>query len=284
MEDQKPLVFTLFRVQIHVPESLPLLSELRSPQEIITAALMERPSVAHAGGSWHIGNVTEVFPTGLYFAIGKQLPRNLHVLDEAGDFQSQSAMVAPNTHALFDLHYQLLAIAKNAEVAPKPESVAKKLQRLLQATSAVENQGGRVAITLINDPQEFLGVLVNAAAVTKFQVTYGLPNVWDAEADFQKPFQETSRALGSETSTATFKGTDLEREGLVKLTRAAAAIGKKAKAWVRRIPKARPVAVTTGTNPATIAQKAPDSSHPVRWAQETLMQIRQVYEDIRRRE
>lgn len=108
MDDRKPLLFTLFRAQVHLPGQLPLLSELRSESEILKAALLERPTVQHPRGSWHIGNVNDVPPSGLYFAIGKQLPKKRGVLDDDGDFHTQAALVAPNTHVLLDLHYQVL--------------------------------------------------------------------------------------------------------------------------------------------------------------------------------
>lgn len=99
-----------------------------------------------------------------------------------------------------------------------------KLQKLLQATKVIEESRAKVDISVINDPTEFLEQIQAAAAVTKFQVSFSLPNVWDADKDFQQPFQETSREVGAEQAAATFKGEDLQRDSLVKLTRAAAAV------------------------------------------------------------
>lgn len=283
MEEQKPLLFTLFRVQIFLPEQLPLLISYREPREFLKAALLEKPTVEHTRGFWHIGNVKDVAPTGLYFAIGKELPRQVGSLDDAGDFQNHSTLVAPNTHALLDLHYQVLAIAKNSELAPESRTVARKLQKLLQATSIIRASEARVDISAIDDPEEFIQLIMRAAAVTKFQVTYGLPNVWDAEKDFQQPFQNASRTLGAEEATAVFKADDLDRDSLIKLTRAAAAVGKRAKAWIRRQPKAKPVAMTPKNRPATHASDPPpqNASQALRWANETLLNIRRLYEEIR---
>lgn len=285
MDEQKQILFTLFRAQVFLPEQIPLLAKLREPSEFLKAALMEKPTVGHARGAWHIGNVRDVPPTGLYFAIGKQLPRDVGVLDDQGDFHNSPAIVHPNTHVLLDLHYQVLGIAKNSELAPASKTVARKLQKLLQATEIIHASGGKVEISVIEDPAPFLQLLEQASAVTKFQVSYRLPNVWDAEEDFQKPFQKTSRALSADESTATFKGEDLQRGGLVNLTRAAAAVGKRAKAWIRRRPKSKAVPITQKENPVTHATDAPpDGSHLVRWAGETLAVIRRLYKDIRSRE
>lgn len=283
MDERKTLVFTLFRVQVHVSDQLPLLSNFRVPREILVAALTERPTVEHPRGSWHIGNVTEISPDGLYFAIGKQQPKRVGVLDADGDFHNHAALVAPNTHAILDLKYQVLGIAKNTDLAPEPKSVARRLRALLQATAVVRYLQCKVTIEVINDPTEFVDILSRAAAVTKFQVSYGLPNVWDAEEDFQKPIQKTSKELGSDVATATFKGEDLNREKLIRLTRAAAAIGKRAKAWVRRKKAQRPTPISTKENPATQAVDAIDESQLLRWAQETLQAVRGLYEDIRNR-
>jgi hypothetical protein len=286
MEDQKPLLFTLFRVQVFVPDQLPLFISLREPVEFLKAALLEKPTVDHPRGSWHVGNVTDISPTGLYFAIGKQLPRQMGALDDSGDFHTLSALVAPNTHVLLDLHYQVLGIAKNSELAPASKTVARKLQKLLQAADVIAESKAKVDISAIDDPAEFVELLEKAAAVTKFQVSFSLPNVWDADEDFQKPFQKTSREAGASNAAATFKGEDLERGTLVKLTRAAAAVGKRTKAWIRRSKASKPVAVTPKENPATHASDPPpsDASQSVRWASETLLGIRKLYEEIRSRD
>lgn len=283
----KELLFTIFRVQVFLPKQISLLNGVDSASKIIHEALLERPTLNHPRGSWHIGNVAKVGVDGLYFAIGKELPKNVGTLDERGDFINQSAIFAPNTHVVLDLKYQVLAIARNSDLSPAPKSVARKLRTLLQDTKVARDVGCRFAIDLITDPTEFVDTLLTVDAVTKFQVSYSLPNVWDAERDFQKPFQETSRELGSETGTATFKGQDLERNKLVQLTRAAAAVGRRAKAWVRRKRTTRPVPVTSSENPATYVAVAPeqlDVSQDPRWAHAILLSVRQIYEDIRSRE
>lgn len=285
MEDKKPLIFTLYRVQVHFPPQGQLYGQLRSPVEVIQAALQEKPTVEHPKGSWHIGNVTVIPPNGLYFAIGKQLSKQLGELDEDGDFRNQTSLVAPNTHAVLDLHYQVLGIAANSEVAPKPDSVARKLKKLLQQTAAVRDHGCLVSIDPITDPRDFLHRLEQAKAVTKFQVAYGLPNIWDVEEDFQKPFQKTAHEAGSERSVASFAGPALEKDVLMKLTRAASAIGKSAKAWVKRTKAdRRSTPISTQSNPATQAAEPFDQSQFMRWAEGTMGTIREFYESIRARE
>lgn len=284
MDRDEALTFTLFRAQVFLPEQLPLFNQGASPTAILMSALLEKPTVKHQSGNWHIGNVLQLTSFGLYFAIGRQLPRRLGTLDQAGDFRNEDTLVAPNTHVLLDLKYQVVAIAKNTDLAPEPAAVARKLQRLLQATEVVQSQRCSVSIDLINDPSEFVDVLLSAVAVTKFQVSFCLPNVWDADEDFQRPFQNTALELGSRESTASFKADDLDRKKLVSLTRAAAAVGKKAKAWVRRGKRKKATMITPTQDPATISTEPMDPSRPVRWADDSLEAVREYYESIRDRE
>jgi hypothetical protein len=265
-DDRGQLLFTLFRAQIHLPGQLSLLSNLRTEPEILKAAILEKPTLQHSRGAWHIGNVKQLPLDGLYFAIGKELPKQVAFLDDEGDFHNQSAIFAPNTHVLLDLKYQVLGIAKNSDLSPEPKAVARKLRDLLRATEVVEQTGCKVSIAVIYDPAEFVDMIKEASAVTKFQVSYGLPNVWDAEEDFQKPMQETSKALGSDSATASFSADDLNRDKLVSLTRAATAIGKKAKAWLRRPASSKKIQVTTDKNPAIQSAAQLDESQLVRWA------------------
>lgn len=284
-DGRNQLLFTLFRAQIHLPEQLSLLSNLRSEPEILKAAILEKPTLEHSRGAWHIGNVRELSSGGLYFAIGKELPKKFGFLDDEGDFHNQSAIFAPNTHALLDLKYQVLGIAKNSDLSPEPRSVARKLRDLIRTTEIVEQVGCKVSIAVINDPTEFIDMIREASAVTKFQVSYGLPNAWDVEKDFQRPMQETSKVLGADASTAIFSADDLNRDKLISLARAATAIGKKAKAWLKRPTSSKKIPITTDKNPAVQSAVQPgvelDESQTVRWASETLDAIRRLYENIR---
>jgi hypothetical protein len=281
MVEQKPLLFTLFRVQAHFPEQMTLLGDLTTPADIIRAALLEKPSDGAHGASWRIGNVTELPPNGLYFAIGKEQPKNIGSVDGLGDFHNQATIVAPNTHAVIDLGYQVIAIANNAELSSAPKAVANKLQKLMQATDVVRNHSTKITIELITDPTDFVEILAAAEAVTKFQVTYGLPNVWDVEQDFQKPMQDTSRAMGADQATATFSGEDLDRDNLIKLARASSAVGKRSKAWVKRSKKQKPVPVSQKENPVTLSAERPEESQPVRWGKEIVKLIRELYKSVR---
>lgn len=281
MADRRELAFLLFRVQAHFPAQMSMLGGFRAPHEVIRAALMERPSGAIGRASWRIGNVTELSLDGIYFAVGKELPKSLGSIDNRGDFHTESVLVAPNTHVVLDLHYQILAIAKNSDLAPAPRSVARKLQKLLSATNVVADHGCTLTIEPIRDPSGFVEAIASAKAITRFQVTYGLPNVWDVEEDFQRPIQASNNAMRAEESTTTFVGASLNPKNVVRLARAAVAVGKRTKAWVIKPRGRKPVPITPKENPVTLLQSPPDDSQPMRWGENMVIRMREEYEQIR---
>ncbi len=286
MDAKRDLKFTLYRIQIFLPNQLSLLEPQKDPKDILQLAFEEKPTIRGAASSWHIGNILQANGKGIYFAVGKKLPKRDDKLDEiSGDFYSEAHDIAPYTHAILDLKYQVVAIAHNPELAADTKSVAGRLEQLLQHTNSVSLQSGVVSVDLIKDPTEFLTALNEAYSVTRFQVSYGYPNVWDAESDFQKPFQETARTVGSDEASAVFTSkSDLKRLPLEKLTRAAAAVGKKVKATIKRFKNQQPVSMSLKNNPAKISTDPPSQSQDMRWALETIDLVRTTYEDIRERE
>lgn len=285
MEEMQSLKFTLYRIQVFLPSQLPLYVEQKDPKDILRLAFSEKPTKHGNSISWHVGNIFEIGNEALYFAIGKKLSKRDGNLDESGDFHSEVRDVAPYTHAVLDLKYQVVAIAHSPELAQSSNSVAAKLSSLLQGTESVSEQSGEVSIKVINDPTEFLSAINDAYAVIRFQVSYGYPNVWDVEKDFQKPFQLTARELGSDESSAVFSSkSDLERKPLEKLVRAAAAIGKKVKASIKKHMGQRAVSMSLNNNPAKISTEVPASSQDMRWALHTINLVRTTYEEIRDRE
>lgn len=275
----RELTWTLFRVQLHRAPQRTFWSDF-SPSRVLTLALAEKPTITSYNVDWHIGNV-DALDGGTYFAIGRKLPKEMGHLDESGDFVYEPRVVAPYTHALLDHEYQVLAIASNADLGVNPAAIAGKIRMLLGQTEAVAQVGAFVAVDLIKDPGEFLQKITAADWVTKYQVTFRLPNVWDAEKDFQRPAQETAEALKAEQAEATFKGQDLDRGRLVDLTRAAVAVGQRAKAWIRNGPAQRARKISTGDDPVRIQTEGFDPSQSMRSGSGILAEIRWAYQRIR---
>jgi len=191
----------------------------------------------------------------MVFFIGKEQPTRFGTVGADGDFHEAEALVAPNTLVVVDLNFQLLAIAHRIELSQSVYAVASRIRTLLASTTVVVETGCTVSVEAINDPTDFIQVLESAAAVVKFKVAYGLPNVWDVDRDFQRPIQDTARVLGAYEGEATFKGDDLRRGPLVRLARASSAIGKRAVAWVQKIAGERVVAVRQENNPVILEQQ-----------------------------
>lgn len=286
MNNETGVVFTLFRIQITKSVQLPLFYRDIDRKEIIVSAINEKPELLISETLWRIGNIN-LFDDGrgLYFQVGKEVQKQQSVIDdESGDFLSEFNVVAPNTPVIVDLHYQLAAIASSTELAQISRSVSGKIKRLMMSSSIVNELQVDISIDPINDPMEFLEIIMAADAVTKFQVAYGLPNVWDAESDFQKPFQETAGKLGASESTAKFKGDDLDRSAIRQLTKAASAVGKRAKAWVKKGLSSKPIAITQEENQVTFTSTPPVDSHDLRKQSQILRTVRTTYERVRQSE
>ncbi len=286
MNNEAGVVFTLFRIQVTKSEQLPLFSGDLDRKEIIVSAINEKPEMLISETLWHIGNINQFDNgRGLYFQVGKEVSKQQSVIDdESGDFLSEINLVAPNTPVVIDLLYQVAAIAGNPELAQDPRSVSNKIKRLMMASAIVKELQVDISIDPINDPMEFLEIVMAADAVTRFQVTYGLPNVWDAENDFQRPFQEAASKLGSTESTAKFKGDDLDRGAIRLLTRAASSVGKRAKAWVKKGLSSKAVPITQEENQVTFTSAPPTDSQDLRKQAQILEEVRTTYERVRQSE
>ncbi|WP_414604079.1 hypothetical protein [Stenotrophomonas sp. FR012] len=286
--------FTLFRVQLHKPQQMPLLGVEASEAQILKAALLEKPWDEVRGHVWRVGNVSEVSSDAMVFFIGKEQPTTFGTVGADGDFHEAEAVVAPNTLVVVDLKYQLLAIAHRVQLSQSVYAVASRIRTLLASSQIVREAECKVSVAAVNDPTDFIRILETAQAVVKFKVTYGLPNVWDAD-DFQKPMQETTRILGADEGAAVFKGDDLRRGPLVRLAKASSAVGKKAVAWVKKCAGDRVVTVKQKNNPVILEQEIVtedssvsgqdvayvEQSQPLRIADLIVRRMREEYLKIR---
>lgn len=287
--------FTLFRVQLHKPQQLPLLAGERSERELLRAALLEKPWSDVKGHIWRIGNVSESSDDAMVFFIGKEQPTTFGTVGADGDFHEAEAVVAPNTLVVVDLKYQLLAIAHRVQLSQSVYAVASRIRSLLASSQVVRAAECKVTVAAVNDPTDFIRILETAAAVVKFKVTYGLPNVWDAD-DFQRPMQDTARIMGANEGAAIFKGDDLKRNPLVRLAKASSAIGKKAVAWVKKAAGDRVVPIKQKNNPVILEQEIVtedasattqdvafiEQSQPLRIADLIVRRMREAYLKVRR--
>lgn len=113
--------------------------------------------------------------------------------------------------------------------------------KLFNHQKEVADQGVRVEISEIWDPEGFLQQVREAYSVVSFSVEFGRPNPFDVQKEFHEPMERYLEASGGESGKATIRGEDLDRETIEGVTRSVASSGKDASARLRRSQHQRPV-------------------------------------------
>lgn len=224
----------LFRVRVHTLPQATLYARNDSPSTLVRRALTSRPTVdGRLGAVWHVGNIRELGSDGVAFALGRSHLRALEVFDKVrGNFIEAPVELAPYTPCLFDAVYQVCGIAAQSRLAPTPAALGRQLEALLNASTVGSEEGVGFRVGQISDPTAFIEYIAGSFAVQRFRATFRPPNAWDAEADFQKPFQNYLAAAGGLDGATTISGPALDPEVLTKVTRAVAATGDDAEATV----------------------------------------------------
>ncbi|MEQ1856247.1 MAG: hypothetical protein ABL963_07250 [Longimicrobiales bacterium] len=234
--------FQLFRLKlVYVPQGDLLNGEFPERPQLLRQALLDRPAAElRSGYQWHIGNVDELGGEELYFAVGRVTRSTLQQFNEdAQEFIEVEFEEAPYTHALVDLQLGLLAIARNSRLSPTQLGIARQVARLLNQTEVIRRNSGQVSADPLSDPEEFIGYLRSAYAVTRFRVTFGRPNPFDINQDFQAPMERLLQSSDGARGHTVVNGEKLEPQVLEELARSAAASGQDANAILRMSPKGR---------------------------------------------
>jgi len=274
------LSFQLFRVMVRLPEQTSYLYPDRRPDSILRELLSERPSAElRKGHVWHIGNVEEIADTGVYFALGRITSSIVERWDEEhGKFIEEQDETAPYTHVLFDLRLQVCAIAAKSRLSPTVRGIGRQLARLLNTSGVAREMGARIEVVELNDPEDFIGHLRGAYAVTRFWLTVSLPNPWDVEQDFHRPMQQCLQAAHGQEGRTQLSGPSLNTEVLEALTRSAAAAGDEAGADIMVRADGPSVKRRLSGNAVTIGRES--LSTPEQKAS-LLDQLRETYERVR---
>lgn len=229
------LEFQLFRVKVFPASQRELFQQEKPRPAMLREAIESLPSGEFRKNLiWHIGNVTPIDQSALYFRVGRTSTSTLEVYDEEeGGFADQEFETAPYTHAVVDVDLEVCAIAKKTRLSAATPGIARKFARLLnESPKAVEFQAV-FEIQEVKDPEDFIAHLQDAYSVSKFWVMVTRPNSWDAQQHFLKPFQATVEASNGETGKAELKGQNLNAEALEGIARSAAATGDDAGAWIK---------------------------------------------------
>jgi len=165
------LDFQLFRVKVYPPRQVPLFEGNISRQDALRRSVLSLPEVKlRQGHVWHIGNVQVIDDAGLYFRIGRISRSTVGVYQE-GNFRDQEFETAPYSHVILDVGLEVSAIARKAQLAPRPAGIANQLARLLNHSQPARELRFNFEVDELSDPESFVTYLREAYAIPKFWMT-----------------------------------------------------------------------------------------------------------------
>jgi hypothetical protein len=237
------LEFQLFRIRVYPSQQRDLFDKDRTRPEMLREAIESLPSGEFRHGLiWHIGNITAIDESGLYFRLGRTSTSTLEIYDESeGGFVDQEFETAPYTHAIVDVELEVCAIAKKTRLSPATPGIARQFARLLNESPKATEFQALFEIDEVKDPEDFIAHLKGAYSISKFWVLFSRPNAFDAHEHFVKPFQRMVEASNGEKGRAELKGQNLNATTLETVARSAAATGDDAGAWMKPSRQARRV-------------------------------------------
>ncbi len=273
------LQFQLFRIKVYPAEQRELFDAERSRSEMLREVVTSLPSADFREGlMWHIGNVTPIDASGLYFRLGRASRERLELYDaSAHRFVDQEFETAPYTHVVLDVDLEVCAIAKKVRLAPSTSNIAQRFARLMNASDRAHEMRANFDVDDIKDPADFISQLSSAYSISKFWMIVSRPNAFDADA-FVKPFQQVLESANGDKGKAELRGENLNSEQLERLARAAAATGDDAGAWLKPNKGAKRTKKQLRGNPANIAQ---DDVSDATARKRLLNHLRSFYKKIR---
>jgi len=237
------LEFQLFRIKVYPSKQRELFAREGTRPQMLRETIQSLPAGEFRRGlTWHIGNVTPIDESGLYFRLGRTSTSTLEIYDEgAGGFIDQEFETAPYTHAILDVQLEVCAIAKKTRLSPTTPGIARQFVRLLNESEKAVDVQACFEIDDVKEPDDFIAHLKQAYSISKFWVLFSRPNAFDANEHFVKPFQRMVEASNGEKGKAELKGQNLNPETLAAVARSAAATGDDAGAWLKTSRQARRV-------------------------------------------
>lgn len=227
------LDFQLFRIKVYLPKMKPFFSDNLTSSGFLKEAILKKPSAElRKDFIWHIGNVSPVENSGLYFRIGKTTKVKMEIFQN-GNFVDEEFENAPYTHVVLDYNIEVAAIAKKTKLSNYPIGIAKQLVKLLNGTEFAAKNYIKFDISEINDPSDFIHYLQTSINITKFWVTFTRPNAFDIN-DFIKPLQGALNEVNGQKGKAILQGENLDSQPLEEIARSAAATGDDAAALLQR--------------------------------------------------
>jgi hypothetical protein len=247
------LDFQLFRIKVIYPSQRDFFWEDPDRAGLLSEAIHDNPEAdLRKGITWHIGNVEDLGPDGIYLRLGRTTKTTMEVF-EKGKFLDQAFETAPYTHVLVDLEYGICAIARKTRLSPNAAGIARQLARLLAKTERISRLKIEIKLDDIKDPEDFIHHLRSAYAIQKFTVWFSRPNPWDVN-DFQGALQRYADASNAEQGKAEIKGESLDTEVAEELSHAVAATGDDASAQLMPEGGRKPITKRLRGNPVTLKE------------------------------
>jgi len=272
------LDFQLFRIKVLPPAQARLFEVAATPQEILVETLKSLPEAQfRPGKTWHVGNVTPIDETSLYFRIGRTSKATIELYDN-GKFLDQEFETSPYTHVFLEMEFEVCAIASKRKLARTTSRMARQLGKLLNQSNRARDFGARFEVNMVNDPEDFISRIKSAYSVERFWLTFTRPNAIDVNEDYVRPMERLlSAALGDRGKTE-IKGSDLEDSVLEQLSRSAAATGDNAGASIRHNPDDRLIPISLRGRAIDITQDSVDGDEE---KQTFISKLRERYRAIR---
>lgn len=272
------LDFQLFRIKVFPPAQSSLFQVDKTPQEILVETIRSLPETRSKQGLvWHIGNVTEIEESSLYFRIGRTSRSTVEVYHD-GRFIDEQFETSPYTHVILDTRLEVCAIARKAKLSKTTNGIARQLARLLNRSERARETRTRFEVSLISNPESFIRQLREAASVERFWITFTRPNAFDADEDFIKPTERLLAEADGNRGKTQIKGTRMKVGVLEQLTRSVAATGDNAGASIRQEENQPVIPISLRGDAVDVVQESVDSDEE----KLTLLQkLRERYEAIR---
>jgi hypothetical protein len=272
------LDFQLFRIKVFPSAQSTLFESDKTPQQILVETIRSLPETrSRQGLVWHIGNVTDVDESSIYFRVGRTSKSTVEVYHD-GRFIDEEFETSPYTHVLLETQIEVCAIARKSKLADTTSGIARQLARLLNRSDSARAIRARFEVSMINDPEGFISRLRDAVSVETFWMTFTKPNAIDVDEDFIKPAERLLSEADGNRGKTQIQGKRMAVDVLEQLSRSAASTGDNAGASVRQDENQPSIRISLRGNAVDLAQDSVDTDEE----KLTLLQrLRDKYEEIR---
>lgn len=274
------LKFQLFRLHVFYPQQpiLPM-RETLSREEILRTAVFRLYLQSDEDSRWKIGNVKEIENDFIYFRIGRRMSTNLGDYVNH-DFIDDLSNPAIYTHVFVDTHFEVCAICRNTALSPYTTTIANQLAKLMNNTYEVASNRIKIKIRELIDPTEFMTMIHNAYAVTKFWCFFPRPNAFDVEEDLLKPGQRAIDHARAEKGKVELFGYELDKTYVEELTRSVTSLGEMGGAKIIEDKGSKAKNIAFNQNPVILeADEVSEDSSRLTICQ----RLREYYERLRHR-